>query len=105
MYGPWNIDPSDKKKSAMKMICLGEEQTVRRFYEVTMLVVYRSFCVLRDHFAYFRDASRVYKSCPFFCAFSADTLRWPYCIVVIFIVGLLFWGVFVPVIYGGRMHT
>lgn len=28
MYGPWKIDPSDKKKSAMKMVCLGEEQTV-----------------------------------------------------------------------------
>lgn len=28
MYGPWKIDPSDKKKSAMKMICLGEEQKV-----------------------------------------------------------------------------
>ncbi|CAM9769366.1 unnamed protein product [Scytosiphon promiscuus] len=28
MYGPWKIDPSEKKKSAMKMICLGEEQKV-----------------------------------------------------------------------------
>lgn len=28
MYGPWKIDPSDKKKSAMKMICLGEDQKV-----------------------------------------------------------------------------
>ena len=32
MYGPWKIDPSDKKKSAMKMVCLGEEQTVGRIY-------------------------------------------------------------------------
>lgn len=29
MYGPWKIDPSDKKKSAMKMVCLGEEQKVQ----------------------------------------------------------------------------
>eukprot|EP00752_Nemacystus_decipiens_P010117 g9018.t1 len=28
MYGPWKIDPSEKNKSAMKMICLGEEQKV-----------------------------------------------------------------------------
>ncbi|CAM9390403.1 unnamed protein product [Ascophyllum nodosum] len=28
LYGPWKIDPSDKKKSAMKLICLGEEQKV-----------------------------------------------------------------------------
>ncbi|CAM9460723.1 unnamed protein product [Discosporangium mesarthrocarpum] len=28
MYGPWKIDPAEKPKSAMKMVCLGEEQKV-----------------------------------------------------------------------------
>lgn len=32
MYGPWKIDPSEKNKSAMKMICLGEEQKVSFFF-------------------------------------------------------------------------
>lgn len=28
MYGPWKIDPSEKKKTAAKLICLGKEQKV-----------------------------------------------------------------------------
>ncbi|CAM9381651.1 unnamed protein product [Choristocarpus tenellus] len=28
MYGPWKIDPSEKPKSAVKLVCLGEEQKV-----------------------------------------------------------------------------
>lgn len=43
MYGPWKIDPSDKKKSAMKMVCLGEDQKVRGSHAERLVVE----CILR----------------------------------------------------------
>lgn len=35
-YGPWNLDPSAKPKTAMKLICVGEEEKVVGIHMIGM---------------------------------------------------------------------
>ena len=55
-YGPWQMEPSDKPKTAMKLICLGPEERVRikhkRTRRLFCLVSFVSFSIHKCHYFY-----------------------------------------------------